>query len=401
MPANHEFQRPVCDNHDQLRFIRKRVKKAMIRFRNTSMANIAQENSRPAARVIPALFGAAMAVLLAACSGERAEVGAGAPPVSAGEVNIYSARHYDSDRAMFDAFEAKTGIKVRVRQGDASQLLETMKQEGKASPADLVIAADAGTLWLFDEAGLLSPITDAALLARIPADLRASDDSWIGLSQRLRVIVIDPARIAPGEIANYRDLADPRYKGEICVRSSTNIYNLSLLADLIDRWGEAEAQSWAEGVVANMARAPQGGDTDQIRAVAAGECSIAIVNHYYWLRLSNSPADADRAAADATMVILPDGSPGGDGVHRNITGAALTASAPNRENAVALLDFLASADGQAMLIVETGELPIDPAVPGMAGLQPFAGADVRRLDLSKLGQNQATARIIFDRAGWN
>lgn len=334
---------------------------------------------------------------LSAC-GDKPESAAG-EPVPAGVVNVYSARHYDSDRAMFDAFTRQTGIRVRVRQGDASQLLETLRQEGAASPADIVISADAGTLWLFQDAGLLQPLDDPRLSAVIPASLTETGHHWFGLSLRVRVIAVDPERVPDGAITRYSDLADPRWRGEICVRSSTNVYNLSLLGDLIDRWGQDQAGAWAAGVVANFARKPQGGDTDQIRAIAAGECAIALVNHYYWLRMANSQADADREAAAAVRLIFPDQD--GEGSHRNITGAGIVASAPHREAAIALLEFLASPAGQEMLVRETGEFPIREGVSTMPGLEALSGYRLRENDLALLGANQALARQVFDRAGWN
>lgn len=342
------------------------------------------------------------AAVLAACgsgSDEASTDGNDVPPVAdAGVVNVYSARHYDSDAVMFERFTEETGIRVRVRQGDAAQLLETMKREGEASPADLVFAADAGTLWMFEDAGLLQPVDAPQIEALIPAELQDPGEEWLGLSKRLRVIVVDD-ELPEGAITSYRDLADPQWRGEICIRSSTNVYNLSLLADLIDRWGEEEAEAWAAGVVANMARTPQGGDTDQIKAVAAGECRIAVVNHYYWVRLLNSAAESDRNVAGATRLVFPDQD--GEGTHRNITGVGYAASSANGDNAIRLIEFLASTEGQTLLVSETGELPIDAEAGRMDGLDAVSAAKVRALDLSILGQNQATARRIFDRVGWN
>jgi len=312
-------------------------------------------------------------------------------------VNVYSARHYDSDKAMYERFEAETGIRVRTRQSGASQLLETMRAEGGESPADLVIAADAGTLWQFQEDGLLQPIAADRLAGDLPA-LAADDASWIGLSKRLRVIVV--ANDVPEDaIRNYGDLADPRWEGEICVRSSRNIYNLSLLGDLIDRMGPEAAEEWAAAVKGNFARDPQGGDTDQIRAVAAGACNIAIVNHYYWHRLANSASEDDREGTSATRIIFPDQSTGG--THRNVTGIGLAASSPNTEEALELIDFLLSTEGQGLLVVETGEIPLDPQADSMAGLDDARNAATNSAPLAVYGRNQAEAREIFDRVGWD
>ena len=232
----------------------------------------------------------AAASLIAACSpsspdapaspesGESAETAA-VEPGSNGTLRIYSARHYDSDRLMYQAFENQTGIRVLYREAGANQLLETMKAEGANSPADLIIASDAGALWRFEDAGLTQALPEGEFESRIPARLLDDKRQWVGLARRVRGVAYDPERISPDQVDEWQDLADPSLEGEICVRSSTNIYNLSLMGEMIERWGADEAQAWAEGVVANMARAPQGGDTDQIEAVAAGLCGVAIINH--------------------------------------------------------------------------------------------------------------------------
>ena len=312
-------------------------------------------------------------------------------------VNVYTARHYDSDKAMYERFEAESGIRVRTRQSGASQLLETMRAEGAESPADLVIAADAGTLWQFQEDGLLQPIPADRLEGALPA-LAADDASWIGLSKRLRVIVV-ASDVPESAISDYADLADPRWEGEICVRSSRNIYNLSLLADLIDRMGSEAAEEWAASVRGNFARDPQGGDTDQIRAVAAGACKIAIVNHYYWYRLANSASEDDREVTSATRIIFPDQR--ANGTHRNVTGIGFAASSPNTEEALELIDFLLSTEGQGLLVVETGEIPLDPGADSMAGLDDARNAVTNSAPLAVYGRNQAEARQIFDRVGWD
>jgi iron(III) transport system substrate-binding protein len=362
-------------------------------------------------RSVLALSALAAGLWLAACGRAEAPAAPSAPaeaPAAQAErvVNVYSARHYDSDKALFDAFTAATGITVRVREGDAAQLLETLRQEGTGSPADVVIAADAGTMYRFQEAGLLQGVSDAGLEEAIPADLREPGGHWFGLSLRMRVIAVDPARVPDGAITGYADLADPRWKGEVCVRSSSNVYNLSLLADLIDRWGQEQAAAWAAGVRANFAREPQGGDTDQLKALAAGECSIALVNHYYWVRLSRSANEADRAVAAASRLIVPEQGEGQRGVHANVTGAGIAAGSPNRDNALVLLNYLAGPDGQAGLVVETGEITLAGAAEGT--LLPFAtqlaegvAPRLRRESLSVFGANQSLARTLYEQAGWN
>ena len=238
-------------------------------------------------------------------------------------LTIYSSRHYDSDKALYAMFEEETGARLDVREAGASQLLETMRAEGDQSPADVVIAADAGSLWRFKDAGLTQPIESDALNAAVPESYRASDGHWYGVARRVRGIAYDPARWNASELSTWETLAQEDKAGEICVRSSSNIYNLSLMSELIDRYGEEAAQDWATAIVANMARNPQGGDTDQIRAIAAGECSVAIVNHYYWIRLGASESEADQQVAASTSFVVPEFVEG-SGSHVNITGIAVT-----------------------------------------------------------------------------
>ncbi len=313
-------------------------------------------------------------------------------------LNLYSTRHYDSDKQIYAAFEAKTGIAVRAREAGAAQLLETMKAEGAQSPADVILAADAGTLWRFRDAGLTGAIESPLLNSAIPARLRGANGHWVGLAKRYRVVAYDPARVEPSEIDEMSDLASPRFEGEICVRSSTNIYNLSLLAEIIARQGQDVAESWAGAVRGNFARQPQGGDTEQIKAVAAGACSVAIVNHYYWVRLAQSGSPADREAAQATRLAF---ASAGAGAHTNVTGAALAANAPHREAGRAFIEFLASPEGQQLLVAETKEFPVVEGVPYPEGLDALAEFAESDLELGVLGENQSQAQMIFDRVGWN
>ena len=312
-------------------------------------------------------------------------------------VTLYSTRHYDSDKRIYEAFEAETGIEVLAREAGAAQLLETMRAEGDASPADVIIAADAGTLWRFKEAGLTQPIVSDALEAAIPANLQDAENHWMGLSKRHRIIAYDPERLTADQVDEMIKLADPALDGEICVRSSSNVYNLSLMGELIERLGSDAAAEWAESVVSNMARDPSGGDTDQIRAVAAGACSAAIVNHYYWIRLATSGSEADREVAASTALSF---ASAGAGTHTNVTAAGIAANAPNLDGATAFLEFLASPEGQAMLVTETKEFPVIEGVPLPEGLETLPEIIESDLDLSRLGANQVEAQQIYDRAGW-
>lgn len=315
-------------------------------------------------------------------------------------LTIYSSRHYDSDKELFAMFEEQSGAKLDVRESGASQLLETMKAEGDQSPADIVIAADAGSLWRFQDAGLTQPLTSEALTDAVPANYREADGNWFGVARRLRGIAYDPNRWSAEDLTQWNTLAMDDKAGEICVRSSSNIYNLSLLGEIIHRYGSEEAQAWATAVVSNMARNPQGGDTDQIRAIAAGECSIAIVNHYYWIRLGASEKEADTQVAAATAFLLPEFSEG-SGSHVNITGAAVTQTADDLELAEEFISFLLTETGQSYLTRETKELPLLDTTPLPAGVERVPAFTASDAQLGMYGENQAEAQRLFDLAGWN
>ncbi|MEL8056233.1 MAG: extracellular solute-binding protein [Pseudomonadota bacterium] len=339
---------------------------------------------------------------LAACSGANDATETetvAAPEAPPQKLQIYSARHYDSDQLLYDAFEEQTGVVIQVREGNSNQLLETMKAEKDSSPADLILAADAGALWRFQNAGLTQAFTTPALEQKIPASMRQEDGHWYGLTNRIRLVAYDPDRIQPEQVDAWADLADPSLEGEICVRTSSNIYNLSLMSEIIDRLGEETALGWAEGVVANMARDPQGGDTDQIRAVAAGECGIAIVNHYYWSRLAESSVERDKQTVSATRLLIPSFGDG-DGAHVNIAGAAITKTAEDPELAAQFIEFLLEDKGQALLTSDTGEVTLNR----LGNLDLPTGETtpytVSSTSLETYGINQADAQRVYDLAGW-
>jgi iron(III) transport system substrate-binding protein len=329
-----------------------------------------------------------------------AEAGDAKPAKSDATLRIYSARHYDSDKFMYDAFEEETGIRVLFREAGANQLLETMRAEGANSPADLIIASDAGALWRFEEAGLTQALPAGEFEGRIPDRLLEPNRQYVGLARRVRGVAYDPDLISPEQVDEWKDLADPSLKGEICVRSSTNIYNLSLMAEMIERWGADEAEAWAKGVVANMARSPQGGDTDQIEAVAAGLCSVAVTNHYYWVRMSQSGANSSRDAADATRLTFP-GFGDGAAMHVNITGAALAANATNVDEALEFIEFLLTEQGQGLLVDETKEIPVAEGAAWPEGLDAIPEVVDSDTPLNTFGERQAQAQRIFDAAGWD
>ena len=315
-----------------------------------------------------------------------------------GEVNVYSSRHYKYDDQLFADFTEATGIKVNLIEGNGDELMKRMETEGANSPADVFVTVDAGMLWRAEQKGLFQPTQSAVLDERIPENLRHPDGLWFGFSKRARVIVVDPSRMNPAFVQRYEDLTKPELKGQICIRSSSNIYNLSLLGSIIDVDGAAAAEAWAKGVVANKAREPEGGDTDQLKAVAAGQCSVAVSNTYYYIRLVTSDKPEDKAVAEKLLVIFP--NQGDRGTHVNVSGAGMAANAPNKANAQAFLEFLASDKAQEYFAHGNNEFPV------VAGIQPDAAVAhlgvflEDPINVAVYGQNQPEAQKIFDAAGW-
>ena len=313
-------------------------------------------------------------------------------------LNIYTARHYQSDDEIYAAFTKATGIAVNRIEDKEDALIERIKNEGANSPADLFITADAGRLWRAQDVGILQPVDSPVLNERIPASLRDPDGHWFGFSMRARVIYYSKAELGPDAVASYEDLADPKWRGKICIRSGSNVYNLSLLGSLIELKGEAEAEIWAKGVAANLAREPQGGDTDQIKAVAAGECQLAVANTYYYVRLMKSDDPADREVAEKVGVIFP--NQGDRGTHVNISGAGVTTHAKNRAEAIRFLEWLATPDIQARFASANFEFPANPAAktePVVAAWGPFKQA---LINVGRVGETQPAAVRLMDRAGW-
>jgi iron(III) transport system substrate-binding protein len=311
-------------------------------------------------------------------------------------VNIYSARHYDTDMALYERFTKETGIKVNLIEGGSDALIQRIINEGEFSPADMMITVDAGRLWRAADNGLFQAIESPVINARVPAHLRHPSGLWFGLSKRARVIAYNKAKGLPAGFTSYEDLANASLKGQVCMRSSGNIYNLSLLASIIEANGAAQAQDWANGVVANFARNPQSNDTGQLRAVAAGECSITVANTYYLGRLLGSSKDADQAVIANLGVLFPNQD--GRGSHINISGAGITKYAPNKANAVRFLEYLTSDFAQRLFAEGNNEYPIVGETTGpVSELGAFTEDNI---SASILGQRQAEAVKIFDRAGW-
>lgn len=314
-------------------------------------------------------------------------------------VNIYSSRHYQTDEALYSGFTKLTGIKVNRLEAGEDALIERVRNEGARSPGDVLITVDAGRLWRAQELGLFQPVRSAVLESRIPPSFREPGGQWFGFSMRARVLAYNKAKVKPQELRRYEDLADPKWKGRICSRSSTNIYNLSLMGALIDRLGEAKAQDWARAVRANLAREPKGGDTDQLKAVAAGECDVAISNHYYYARLARSSKPDEKAIAEKLGIALP--SLAGAGTHVNISGAGVLKHAPHRDAAVKFLEYLASDEAQRYFAEGNNEWPV---VPGARVTNPVLSAlgefHYDPINVAVLGRNQPLAQKIFDRVGW-
>lgn len=315
-------------------------------------------------------------------------------------VNVYTARHYPTDEALYRLFTERTGIRVAVIEGDSDELLVRMASEGASSPADVFVTVDVGRLWRAESRGILAPVDSPVLDAAVPAALRHPDGLWFGLTQRVRGLVVARDIDDAAAVTRYEDLAAPDWRGRVCVRSSNNVYNQSLLASWIERFGVDRTETWAAGVVANFARPPQGGDTDQIKAVAAGECDVALVNHYYYARLATSADPSDRAVAEAVMWVFPNQGPGEGGAHVNVAGAGLVATAPHPAEAVAFLEFLVGSEAQEAFAVGNLEYPVVDGVPVADVLARWGDFVTDEIAIDLYGVNNPEAVRIFDRVGW-
>ena len=318
--------------------------------------------------------------------------------VLANEVNVYSAREEQLIKPLLDAFSKDTGIKVNLVTGDDDPLLERLKREGMNSPADVLITADAGRLHRAVENGSLQPIQSAKLNQAIPAHLRDAGNQWIGLTYRARVLFYNPATVKAADLSSYEDLADPKWKGRICVRSSNSIYNQSLLASMIAAKGITAAEQWAQGLVANFARSPNGGDRDQIKAVASGQCDVAIANTYYYAQMLYGGDAAQKAAASKVKIFFPNQAD--RGTHINISGAGITTSAKNKDNAIKLLEYMVLDDAQRWYSTTNGEYPVKRGIEASPELKSWGTFKSDALNLSTLGKNNAQAVQIMDKVGW-
>ena len=320
------------------------------------------------------------------------------PAVASEEINLYSARKENLIKPLLDRFTEATGIKVNLVTGKADALLKRLQIEGRNSPADLFITVDAGRLYRAREAGVLRPVSSGVLNAAVPANLRDPEGFWFGLSQRARPIFYARDRVKPEQLSSYEALAEPQWKGRICVRSSNNIYNQSLVASMIANIGEAATEDWARGLVRNLARPPKGGDRDQLKAAAAGQCDVAIANTYYAGAMINSKDPAQRAAIAKLAIFWPNQD--GRGAHINVSGVGMTASARHQANAVKLMEYLVSPESQQWYAEVNQEYPVRPGVAWSETIKAWGEFKADSLNLAKLGELNAAAVRLMDRAGW-
>lgn len=318
-------------------------------------------------------------------------------------LNLYSARHYQTDELLYSNFTKQTGIKINRIEADDNALFERLKNEGKNSPADVIVMVDAARIWRAEIEGFFQPVKSTVLSKRIPANLHGKDDDqgpeWFGFSTRARVIVYNKAAVNPADVATYESLADPKNKGKVCTRSGSHPYNLSLIGSMIERNGEKATEQWAKGMVANFARPPRGGDTDQIKGVASGECGVAIANSYYYARMLRSTKPEDVAAMKNVGFIWPNAKT--SGTHFNIAGGGVAKNAPHREAAVKFLEYLASDEAQTYFADGNNEWPAVKSVRVKnEALESLGTYKMENISIAAIGKNQIAAQKILDRVGY-
>ncbi|KUJ77827.1 Fe(3+) ABC transporter substrate-binding protein [Ruegeria profundi] len=314
-----------------------------------------------------------------------------------GELNLYSSRHYDTDERLYSDFEEATGITINRIEGKADELIARMEAEGANSPADVLLTVDTSRLERAKNAGILQPVESAVLEERIPANLQDGDNQWFGFSQRGRIIFYDKENLT-NPPATYADLAKPDYEGLVCIRSSTNTYNQTLLASIITHDGPEAAKAWAEGIVANMAREPQGGDTDQLRGLVSGECDIAVSNTYYFARAIRKDVKGVSSDIDSIGWVFPNQN--STGAHMNLSGAGVAANAPNKENAILFLEYLASDSAQQYFSAGNDEFPAVDGVELADSVKALGDFNADEVSLSDVAKNLPEAQKIFNEAGW-
>lgn len=341
------------------------------------------------------LFVATLLVVL----GITAVVHTPSAPAQGPVLNLYSSRHYNTDRRLYEDFTMQTGIRINlVEAASAGQLIERIKSEGANSPADVLLTVDAGNLWEAQRQGLLEPVRSRVLESRIPANLRDPEGHWFGFSKRVRVIYYNRDKVNFNDVRTYADLADPKFRGRVVMRSSSNIYNQSFVAALIAKEGAAKAEQWVRGVVANFARPPAGNDTSNIRDVAAGIGDVTMGNTYYYARLMASNRPEDQEVVRKVGISFPDQQ--GAGAHVNISGGGVIKTSRNKEAAIKFLEYLASPSAQSYFANGNFEFPVIRGVPVDEKVKAFGVFREDRVSAIEYGRNQAEAVRIFDRAGW-
>ncbi|MDW3182044.1 MULTISPECIES: extracellular solute-binding protein [unclassified Roseobacter] len=314
-----------------------------------------------------------------------------------GELNLYSSRHYDTDERLYSDFTEQTGITINRIEGKADELIARMEAEGANSPADILLTVDTSRLERAKDAGVLQSIESAVLEERIPSNLQDSDNQWFGFSQRARIIFYDKADVAEPPV-DYVSLADPKYKGMVCHRSSSNVYSQTLLAAVIENHGEEAAKAWAQGVVDNFAREPEGGDTDQLRGLVSGQCDVSISNTYYFARALRKDVSGVSSDIEKIGWVFP--AQEAEGAHMNLSGGGVAAHAPNKDNAVKFMEYLASDQAQQYFSAGNDEFPAVDGVPVSDSVSKLGEYKADAVDLSAVAKNVPAAQKIFNEVGW-
>ena len=316
------------------------------------------------------------------------------------EVNLYSQRHYSVDKLQYENFTKLTGIKVNVIKANADELIERMKNEGDNSPADLFVSVDAGKLQKGADLGLFQKINNSKIRSNVSENLRDKNDFWIPITYRARILVYSKDRVQKEDLSTYEDLVNEKWKSRILVRSSSNAYNQALMSSLIANLGSDAATKWSEGIINNFARDPKGNDRDQVKAIAAGQGDVAIVNSYYIGLLLSSEKEEEIKAGNSVSVFFPNQGEGQRGSHINISGIGLAKNSPNKENAIKLMEFLTSEEAQNTYVNNSYEYAANPNVKPSKIVQDWGSFKIDELDLNMLGNYRNEAIRIFDKTGW-
>jgi iron(III) transport system substrate-binding protein len=354
--------------------------------------------------IVKPIFASALLIVgLAGCGASQGNSKTGTEAEKPAEtknevVNIYTARHYEADDQVYKDFTEETGIKVNVVKAEAEELIERLKREGESTEADLFITVDGGVLANAKQNDILQPVTSDTVNKNVPENLRDPEDYWVGMSTRARVIVYSKDRVTPNQLSTYEDLTNEKWKGKVLARSSTSLYNQSLLASFIELNGEEKAEQWAQGIVNNFARQPDGGDRDQAKAIAAGTGDLAIMNTYYVGLLANSEDPEEVKVAESIGVFYPNQET--NGTHVNISGISLTKHSKNKENAIKLIEYITSVEAQEYLSANNFEFPVNPEAKKPELLESWGEFKMQELNFDTLSEHNAKAIGIFNKTGW-